>query len=249
MKNNYFIYTIRYINNTHTMAYLMELNSERYVDLNEKMVTEFLPIYDGARYVKLSKMMGNITDKWNDIKCFNSRDFDLQKSLLEEWYGKNFPQFMKSNITSIKNLQELIMAFYNDEIWGTTIHVGPLNKETEFILPELKEFVKKGIIPIDSEPCLIFDDYLQKPYIELLIPRIMYDKFIHNIKNKAPYIGIVPYKQMQITKYYPNFTEDIVSCMLGFDLDVFLKFFNGNNQILFSNKFFTDLLDCIDNDS
>jgi hypothetical protein len=237
------------------MAYFIVSNTERYVSFNflNSLNNEYLDKLKNFALLKKRFMTleeygekSFIDTKWQEHteKFINH---DKKSKELDEWCEKNYPQYTRKNIKTIKNLNELSFMFYNDDIWGIHGHPGPLNYESKYILNELKNFTKTNFVAIDSEPGFLFDNHLQLPYITLFSTHNNFQKLFESMQYS--YIGIVDYpinSSMNNIYNFENNDENYCEYTFGIDLKYILCQSDFEKFIL-TNKFFEDILHMINN--
>jgi hypothetical protein len=235
------------------MAYKININCERYIDFDKKNfiflndeVLEKIKIFaiKNCRFITKEKNKEQIciSSKWKEhIKPIENH---TEKCIeLNEWLKKDFFEYTKENINSIKKLNELSFLFYNDDVWGIHGHPGPLNYESIYILDELKSFTKTNFVALDSEPGLVFENYLQLPYITLFSTRENFNKLFKLLQYS--YIGVVMYQPTTyLTKYYNFINDNFEEYTFGIDLNYIMCYHDFENYIL-TNKFFIDILHMI----
>ena len=112
------------------------------------------------------------------IATANKRYFDhavLASSIIPQKYIPESDIY--KTVTTFKQLKDYIDNFLrNNPPYGTILHTGPLNKESEYIQKILLEINDAGFIPLDSQIGAVVSNRttgeitLNRPYIELLMP-------------------------------------------------------------------------------
>jgi hypothetical protein len=234
------------------MAYLINFCQERYLE-----ETDYQDIYEHLKNIAVkNKKTVNFIDcvdfrktKWEICnKNCTKEALENQTNELKKWILANKPEFKIENLCNIEQCNKMVLAFYNDEIWGLYEHPAQLNNESEFILDELKLFTKTKFIPVDSQPGLVFNDrnYIQMPYIGLISQKKNFDE-LFKIMSKSC-IGVVE-KYTNKFDYFglsnDNVDEENKYCMYMFGICPQRIPIEELESYIFTNKFFVDILNMI----
>jgi hypothetical protein len=255
------------------MAYTIIGNTERYYDSfyyhyiednmlnnNQKYILKFLPLAIEILQYNYPNRACNLKDitkndissnKWSNILDKISDDtYEKKIEKLNIWMKKYYPDYTHEQLTNFEKVKVLMLMFYNNDIWGLCINVGPLNYESTYILDELKQFVNYNFIPTESQPGLsVNNKYIQIPYIRLISLKSNFNKLFTILQQnkKYNYIGVLDYRReiMDNNTIIQNvYDKDLyTSYMFGIDLQYVPQ--NNIIEIFTTNKFFTDLLEAI----
>ena len=151
----------------------------------------------------------------------------------------------------------MLNFFSNNPPYGTRQHSGPLNAESNFILPYFQRFIAQAnLVPDDSQPGTITfnapgkNPYICKPYIYLVGDGPRLSRISDAIsRHKTLVVGVtVPghgITDASLSKYYPNLRERIGLIKIGVMSPAI-----GSNPVewttflryIFSNQFFDEVL-------
>lgn len=199
----------------------------------DKFETSNRTIKDDYRYL-------NIEDVNSDIDISNIKiwNFDELVQPVYDYDVNNIENWIQKWYKNCYNLSDYMLSyrqFLDGIIAATPQHGGSINTETLLIKEELDKIIRTGFLTEDSQPSIMLETYIQKPYLQISSNLNNIYLLLEHIYLYYPSISVVTLQPIDdqesfITKQqYPNLTL----------FSVFLA--TNDSFYYFNNDFFIDI--------